>query len=138
MDFTRKARWVKDGHKTPDPKSLSFAGVLSRDSIRIALTHAALLGLPVMGADIRNAYLQAPSSEKHLFIICGPEFGIQNEGRVALEIDVSPELGEADASFFHSLIGVLRWIVELGRVDLDVEVSMLSSHLALPHEGRMK
>ncbi len=33
------------------------------------------------------------------------------------EIDVSPELGEADASYFHSLIGVLRWIVELGRVD---------------------
>jgi hypothetical protein len=69
MDFTRKARWVKDGHKTPDSKTLSFAGVVSRDSIRIALTHAALLGLPVMGADIRNAYLQAPSSEKH-FIIC--------------------------------------------------------------------
>ena len=52
-------------------------------SIRIALTHAALLGLPVLGADIRNAYLQAPSSEKH-FIICGPEFGIENVGRVAL------------------------------------------------------
>jgi hypothetical protein len=28
------------------------------------------------------------------------------------EIDVSPKLGEADASYFHSLIGVLRWIVE--------------------------
>jgi hypothetical protein len=37
----------------------------------------------VIGADIRNAYLQAPSSEKH-FIVCGPEFGIKNEGRVAL------------------------------------------------------
>ncbi len=45
--------------------------------------YAALLGLPVIGADIRNAYLQAPSSEKH-FIICGPEFGIENEGRVVL------------------------------------------------------
>ncbi len=43
----------------------------------------ALLGLPVLGADIRNAYLQAPSSEKH-FIICGPAFGIENVGRVAL------------------------------------------------------
>jgi hypothetical protein len=39
--------------------------------------------LPVIGADIQNVYLQAPSSEKH-FIICGPEFGIENEGRVAL------------------------------------------------------
>jgi hypothetical protein len=54
------------------------------------------------------------------------------------EIDVSPKLGEADASYFHSLIGVLLWIVELGRVDLDVEVSMMSLHLALPHEGHLK
>ena len=83
MDFTRKVHWVKDSHKTPDSKTLSFAGAVSCDSTQIALTHAALLGLPMMGADIKNAYLQAPSSEKH-FIICGPEFGIENEGHVAL------------------------------------------------------
>ena len=41
------------------------------------------MGLPVIGADIRNAYLQAPSSEKH-YIICGPEFGIENEGCVGI------------------------------------------------------
>ena len=29
MNFTRKARWVKDGHKTADIVSLSFAGVVS-------------------------------------------------------------------------------------------------------------
>ncbi len=83
MDFTRKTRWVKDGHKTPNSTTSSFAGVVSRNSIRISLTYAALLGLPVIGADIRNAYLQAPSLEKH-FIICGLEFGLKNEGHVAL------------------------------------------------------
>jgi hypothetical protein len=83
MDFTRKAHWVKDGHKTPDSLTSSFAGVVSRNSIRISLTHAALLGLPVLGTNIRNAYLQAPSSEKHFFI-CGLEFGIKNEGHVGL------------------------------------------------------
>ncbi len=83
MDFTRRACWVKDGHKTPDSAMSNFASVVSRDSIRIALTHVALLGLPVLGAGICNAYLQAPSSEKH-FIICGPEFGIENEGHIAL------------------------------------------------------
>lgn len=35
MDFTRKARWVKDGHKTPDPKTTTYAGVVSRESVRI-------------------------------------------------------------------------------------------------------
>ena len=33
MDFTRKTRWVKDGHKTDDPEGSNFAGVVSRNSI---------------------------------------------------------------------------------------------------------
>ena len=74
MDFTRKARWVKDGHKTEDIVSSSFAGVVSRESVRIALTYAALNDIPVVAADIQNEYLQEPSSEKH-YIICGDEFG---------------------------------------------------------------
>jgi hypothetical protein len=72
MDFRRKARWVKDGHKMPEPETSNYAGVVSQESVRIAFTYAALMGVPVMAADIRNAYLQAPSSEKH-YIVCGPE-----------------------------------------------------------------
>ena len=34
-----------------------------------------------------------------------------------------------------SLIGILRWIVELGRVDICLEVSMMSSHIAIPRQG---
>ena len=34
------------------------------------------------------------------------------------EVDVSPELEAEDASFYQSLIGSLRWIVEMGRVDI--------------------
>ena len=288
MDFTLKARWVKDGHRTPNSETSSYAGVVSRESIRIMLTHAALHDVDVMAADIRNAYLQAPTSEKH-YIICGPEFGIENVGKRAIitralyggkvagrdfwhhlrscmdhlgftsskadpdvwmresvrektgeayyeyvllyvddclvmsdradsilrselnkyfmlkeesigapsqylggklrmvelengqkawafgskqyvetavnnvvdylskrkqslparcptpmtanyrpEIDVTEELGPQDASYYHSLIGILRWIVELGRVDINVEVSMMSSHLALPREGHLQ
>jgi hypothetical protein len=69
MDFTRKARWVLCGHKTPNPIGSTYAGVASRDSIRIAFTYAALNGLDVFAADIRNAYLQAPSSQKD-YIVC--------------------------------------------------------------------
>ncbi len=35
-------------------------------------------------------------------------------------------------------IGVLQWIVELGRIDIDCEVSMMSSHMALPREEHLK
>ena len=83
MDFTQKAQWVKDGHRTPDSTTPSFAGVVSREIISVTLTYAALLGLPVISVDIRNTYLQALSSEKH-YIVCGPEFGIENEGCVGI------------------------------------------------------
>ena len=40
MDFTRKARWILDGHKTPDPDGSTFAGVVSRESVQIAFAYA--------------------------------------------------------------------------------------------------
>ena len=288
MDFTRKARWVLDGHKTPDPIGSNFAGVVSRETVRIAFTYAALNNLNVFSADIRNAYLTAPSSRKD-YIICGLEFGLENVGKVALihralyggktagrdyrnhlrtcmrhldyiscpadpdlwmrplmksdgstyysyillyvddvlvidedpevilrsqlgkyfplkedsigepklylgghvrkvvlengieawsfssnqyvkaavsnvkdyvskynhlkmpkhcntplttsyrpELDVSPELPLHEASYYMSLIGILRWIMELGRVDICLEVSMMSSHVTLPREGHLQ
>ena len=57
MDFTRKARWVKDGHQTTDPESLSYAGVVLREIIRILLTYAAIHRVPIMAAGVCNAYL---------------------------------------------------------------------------------
>ena len=30
------------------------------------------------------------------------------------ELDISRELNEADAAYYQCLIGILRWIVELG------------------------
>ena len=55
-----------------------------------------------------------------------------------LEIDITPELGLEDAAYYHSLIGVLRWMVDLGRIEINVEASILSSHLALPREGHFQ
>jgi hypothetical protein len=286
MDFTRKAHWVKDGHKTPTPELSTYAGVVSKESVRIALTYAALNDINVMAADIKNAYLQAPSSEKH-YVICGREFGLEHVGKVALigralyggkssgadfwkhlrscmthlqfepckgdgdvwmrkalkddgtpyweyvllyvddalcvsmdakrvledqigkyflikpgsvgpptlylgnkvssvtlenevqawsfsssqyvqnavsniekylhklgknlpkratapftigyrpEIDVSQQLDPPSASYYQSLIGILRWIVELGRVDITAEVSMMASCMALPRTGHL-
>jgi len=54
------------------------------------------------------------------------------------ELDVSPELTMSEASHYQSLIGVLRWIVELGRADVTTEASMLASCLALPRQGHLQ
>ena len=83
MTLERKARWVKDGHRTKNPINSTYAGVVSRESVRIALLYAALNDLPVCACDIQNAYLQAPTSEKH-YVICGPEFGFENIGKIAV------------------------------------------------------
>ena len=83
MTFERKARWALDGHKTPTPEGSTHAGVVSRESVRIALTYAALNDLDTCAADIRNACLQAPSSQKD-HIVCGPKFGLENVGKKAL------------------------------------------------------
>ena len=53
------------------------------------------------------------------------------------EIDTTPELNAIDSAYYQSLIGILRWMFELGRVDICLEVSMLSSHLVLPREGHL-
>ena len=36
------------------------------------------------------------------------------------------------------MIGSLRWAVELGRVDILLEVDLMSKHVALPREGHLE
>ena len=122
MNFQCKARWVKDGHKTPDLETSNYAGVVYRKSIHILLTHDVLHGVPVMAADIRNAYLQAPTSEKH-FVMCGPEFGIDNVGKMAL---ISQALygGKTDGrDFWHHLRSCMKFLgFESSRANPDVRM----------------
>ena len=54
------------------------------------------------------------------------------------KLDTTPELDYDCANYFQSQIGILRWMVEIGRVDMITEVSLLSSHLALPREGHLE
>ena len=54
------------------------------------------------------------------------------------ELDVTPELSDAYASYYQSLIGILRWIVELVQVDICLEVSMIYLNLVLPRIGYLR
>ena len=48
------------------------------------------------------------------------------------EVDGSPELSAEEGTYYQSLIGILRWIVEMGRIDIIMEVSAMSSFVAMP------
>jgi hypothetical protein len=54
------------------------------------------------------------------------------------ELDISPVLGPEQANYYQSLIGILRWAVELGRIDIYVDVALLSSHLVEPRTGHLE
>jgi hypothetical protein len=57
-----------------------FSSVVTRESVRIAFTMAALNDLEILAGDVQNAYLNAPTKEKCWFI-AGPEFGPDKEGK---------------------------------------------------------
>ena len=51
-NFRRKARMVAGSHMTVSPSYITYPSVVSRDSIRNALTIATLNGLSILGCDI--------------------------------------------------------------------------------------
>ena len=72
-DGRHKARLVADGHLTPEPVESIYSGVVSLRNLKLVIFLGKLNNLELWGADIGNAYLEAPTEEK-LYIIAGPEF----------------------------------------------------------------
>ena len=54
------------------------------------------------------------------------------------ELDTSPVVDPDAASYYLTVIDILRRMVELGRIDIITELSLLSSHIALPTEGHLE
>ncbi|GFH61944.1 pol protein [Chaetoceros tenuissimus] len=53
------------------------------------------------------------------------------------ELDTSEECTDDQVTLFQNLIGILRWAVELGRIDIGYEVSVLSRYLVSPRTGHL-
>jgi hypothetical protein len=100
-DFRRNARFFAGGHTIDTPHAMTYASVVSRESARIALTIDALNDLDVKIADIENAYLTAPITEK-AWTVLGPEFG-DDAGKRALIFRALYGLKSAGAAFRNHL-----------------------------------
>jgi hypothetical protein len=72
--FRFKSRMVAGRHMIDTPPFLTYVSVVSRETVRVAILMAAVDDLEVMAADVDNAYLTAPTSER-VGTICGPAFG---------------------------------------------------------------
>jgi hypothetical protein len=106
-DFRRKARLVAGGHMTDTPTTNTYASVVSRELVRIALTLAAFLNnLEVKTADIENAYLTAPVTEQ-IWTKLGPEFG-SDAGKLTIIVRSLYGLKSAGALFRNHLAGCMQ------------------------------
>ena len=105
-NFRRKARYCANGSTTDTPTSLTYSSVVSRDSVRIALTVAALNDLDILVCDIEGAYLTAECREK-IYTIAGPEFGSER-GSIMLIKMALYGLKSSGAAFRAKLAGVLN------------------------------
>ena len=105
-NFHRKAWCVAGGHTTETPASLTYSSVVSRNTIRIALTIAALNNLQVMSCDIQNAYLTAACHEK-IWTYAGPEFGSE-KGSIVLICKALYGLKSSGAAFRAHLANTLH------------------------------
>ena len=53
------------------------------------------------------------------------------------QLDTSPELNPNTATYYLTIIGILRWMIKLGRIIIITEVLLLESHVALLREGHL-
>jgi hypothetical protein len=115
-NFQRKARFVAGGHMTEVPEAMTYASVVSRETVRLALTIAALNSLDVKVGDIENAYLTAPITEK-IWTVLGAEFGA-DAGKKAIVVRALYGLKSAGAAFRKHLAGCMR---DLGYVPCEAD-----------------
>ena len=54
------------------------------------------------------------------------------------KLDVSEELDGENITFYQEIIGILRWAIEIGRVDINFEVSLFSNYQAVPRMGHLE
>ena len=68
--FRRKARLVAGGHMVETPPIMTYASVVSRDTVRIALTIAALNDLQVKASDVQNDFFTMDMDQTRARVWC--------------------------------------------------------------------
>ncbi len=105
-DFQQKARLLAGGHWTKAPATITYASVVSRETMCLALTIASLNDLEIKVGDVLKAYITVPVKEK-VWTILGPEFG-HDSGRSAIVVRALYGLKSAGAVFQAHLASFMR------------------------------
>ncbi len=85
------------GHLTKAPATITYASVVSRETVRLALTFTSLNDLKVKVGNVLNAYITAPVKKK-VWTILGPKFGLDS-GKSAIIVRALYGLKSTGAAF---------------------------------------
>jgi hypothetical protein len=88
---------VAGGHLTKAPATITYASVVSRETVRLALTFTSLNDLKVKVGNVLNAYITAPVKKK-VWTILGPKFGLDS-GKSAIIVRALYGLKSTGAAF---------------------------------------
>jgi hypothetical protein len=91
---------------TKAPATITYASIVSRETICIAFLMAALNDLNVKVGDVLNAYITAPITEK-VWTVLGSEFGI-DAGKSAIIVHALNGLKSTGAAFRVHLASFMR------------------------------
>ncbi len=96
-DSRQKTRLVASGHRTKAPATITYASVVSCETVHLALTIASLNDLDVIVENVLNAHITAQVKEE-VWTILGPKFG-HDAGRSAIIVRALYRLKSAGAAF---------------------------------------
>ena len=91
---------------TETPKCMTYSSVVGLETVRIALTIAALNDLQVKAGDVMNAYVTEPCSEK-IWTVLGKEFGT-DQGNKAIIVRARYGLKSSGAAVHEHLADCMR------------------------------
>ena len=89
---------IEDFRQNVASKCMTYSYVVGRETLRIALTIAALNSLEVQAGDVMNAYVTVPVTDK-IYTILGPEWGKELCGKKALVVRALYGLKSSGAVF---------------------------------------
>jgi hypothetical protein len=102
-------------------------------------------GVMVWGLSPSKYVIQAVKNcQLHLTEKLAGRYSILARADNPFPVDYDPSTDSSDildpdcSLFYQHLIGVMRWMVELGCIDIATEVSVLSSYLACPRKGHLE
>ena len=105
-DLGCKARLVVGVHVMEPPSTIMYVSVVSRETLRIAMTFSPLNDLPVKLADIQNAYITESVTE-NIWTVLGQDFG-EDDGRKSVVVQEFYGLKSAGATFWSHLVDCMH------------------------------